>query len=1466
MTSIKKKAIIFAVAFLMVVSSALGLSFATRTSAVAVQDVFTSVGDAVVEYGQVANVKTITHNIEKDIDGNVLEENTEEKEFDIADGRKGIKLTVNNDSKIRFDSNKGIFDLKFKGVSAVGERTITSQPEKYDVDEVNKLDLTTVRFDFVSVTNPDDSFYVRFDQTEEGILRNIISVRAYYRDVVNTYILYSPSSEKNDPYGLTHLTLNGNDYLNQGDILGVKFNPFDMTVSYTNGQSEQLIVDLDDANNMKKNFASYDTVGRIDEYDVTMSAIVTGESATIMLYEFNGASLGGENGESVLENTQGPVMDTRINNVDGVVGYAYDLKLDKINMYDLIDGYTTFNGDVEIIAPNGQVVEHQNGLFTPNVVGLYSVKFTPKDSEQVVGSVYTLSIDVLSEYPESTFELHYEISDKLINGNKVKLPSASLTSYLEGSYSEKINVCASICANGSEIKNVQDTSVDFTVDVSGVSNFTVQYYAVDGLGNKLSSKVFTLNNNGATVNVESVGSVYVIGDYVYAKKTAGTIGHEVISPSGKISSYEKVCVDEIGLWSVNYYYENGGKTYTYAQYFDGVESPANLFVTGRGMTLENNVSTPDYFMHQTTGIQAVATTAYANATYKNAVNVSEYTKEDTLIKFFPTPLVEKSNEVKEITIKISDTQNKENDITVEFFLHPFYSYQSLGVRVFVSDNMIAPDDSYRKYNLSTYLGYSSFHGKIISEKGRVHPNNPVGVTIDYQSKTLYVFNDYEYSSVKLDDPNTIGKGNEWKGFTGGEANVSFIYSSITQTAYSLILAVDNIDLSGDVVNDTTAPGVAVDYDVKYTPKAVVGQKFPTMMAYGVDSIDGKINDVRVSVSRVKDGLNFIVPVKADNSFVPTEAGEYVIVYSVTDRSGNVGTRSISIQAENTLEPLGLDVDLTDIYPSDMVLGQKFSLVPANGIGGSGLVNVKIGVKLNGEDMAIDGVTVEPELVGVYTVVYTLTDYLGQTDTVEHEVSVTRSDKPILSETVIPEAVIAGRAFKIPERTATLYTETGKQAVDVETFIDGEKVNGIYTPAEYDKEKPEEYKDSFNLIYKVGDYQETINIKVLSSKKDKSVPFLASFFNYDENIVAVNDEKALEWQFMKFNVNADSKMFFANALGAYELTLKFMLENERNNIGKINFILQDKVNPSQRVVISTMKNPDETKTTGLISINGGLAVDFGGDYTQDSATDVAIVIEGNKLYDVDGKLITTIEKTATGEEFNGFTSEYAYLTIEFVDVTASSEFNFISINNQTFSVEVDKDRMAPSMVYYTDFVPTGTRGTAYTFADIWFYDVLDDFTSARLTIYSPTSETVYDGEFVRKYTFTPDEYGDYSVEIKFGDSFKDSTRYHIINVADDRKPDMVINGNVPTSANKGDTVKLPEAQVGKDFNLFVYVSDPLGATTIVYKQSEYFGEDESEETFKFYEFKATIAGTYKVTYYAYSDGGIYNIQTYKIKVK
>ncbi len=1464
MTAIKKKAIIFAVAFLMIVSSALGLSFASRTSAVAVQDVFTSVGGATVEYGQVANVKTITHNIKKDVDGNVIEQTTEEKEFDIADGKKGIKLSVNNDSKIRFDSNKGIFDLKFKGVSAVGERTITSQPEKLDDVKVQKLDLTTVRFDFVSANNPEDSFYVRFDQIEEGTLQSKINVRVYYKEVVNTYILYSPSSEKNDPSGLSHVTLNGNDYLNNGDILGIKFNPFDMTISYTNGQTEQLVVDFDDANSMKKNFTSLNTMGRIDEYDVTMSAIVTGESATIMLYEFNGVALDGDSGESVIENNNGPVMDTRINDVDGVVGYAYDLNLSKINMYDVIDGYTVFSGDVEITAPNGQVIEHQNGIFTPSIAGIYSIKFTPKDIEQVVGKAYTMFINVLSEYPESTVETHYEISDGLVNGNKVKLPSASISSSLQGSYDDQIKVYATIRVNDNEI--IKDASTDFIVDVSGANTFTVQYYAIDGLGTKLLSKVYTLNNNGATVNVESINATYVIGDYVYAKNTAGTIGHEIISPSGKISSYEKVRVDEIGLWSVNYYYENGGKTCTYTQYFDGVESPANLFVTGRGMTLENNKSTPDYFMNQTTGIQAVATTPYASATYKNTINVSEYTKEDTLIKFFPTPLVEESNEIKEITVKLSDVENSENDITVEFFLHPFFSYQSLGVRVFVNGEMIARDQSYRKYNLSTYLGYSSFHGKITSEKGRVHPNNPIGVTLDYQSKTLYVFNDYEYSAVKLDDPNTIGKGNEWQGFTGGEAKVSYIYSSITQTAYSLILAIDNIGLTDEFVTDTTAPGVAVDFDANYAPKAEVGKKFPAMSAYGVDSIDGRLNDVKVSVSRVKDGLTFIVPVNADNSFVPTEAGEYVIKYSVTDRSGNVGTRSVSIQAVNALEPLGLDVDLKDIYPSDMLLGQRFSLVPANGKGGSGFVSVKRSVIFNGEELSINGVIVEPEIAGVYTIVYTLTDYLGQTDTVEHNITVTRSDRPIFSETVIPEAVMAGRAFKIPERTAILYTEAGKNTVEVETFIDGVKVDKVYTPTEFNKEKPEEFKDSFNLTYRVGDYEETSNIKVLSTKKDKSVPFIASFFNHDENINAVNSEQAYEWQYMKFNVKADSKMFFANAIGGYEFTLKFMLENKHNNIGKINFILQDKINSTQKVVITTMKNPDATKTTGLVSVNGGLAVDFGGDYTQNSPSGVVLSVRGNNLSDADGKVVATIDKTATGEDFNGFTSEYVYLTIEFVDVTASSEFNFISINNQTFSVEVDKDRMAPSMVYYTDFVPTGTRGTAYTFADIWFYDVLDDYTSAHLTIYSPTSETVYDGDFVRKYTFTPNEYGDYSVEIKFGDSFKETKRYHIINVADDRKPDMVINGNVPTSANNGDTIKLPEAKVGDDFNLFVYVSDPLGRTIIVYKQSEYFGEDESQETFKFYEFKATQKGTYKVTYYAYSDGGIYNIQTYKIKVK
>ena len=1465
MKSVKKRIFWLAIFVAVFAVSVFGLTFSRRTDAVTPEGIFSSVIGAEVEYGKVANVTTITRRIKRDAENQTLSDQTFEETFDVADGRKGVKLTVDNDSKIVFNGNKGIFDLRFKGVSAVGKRTITSKPEAYDTDEVEQVDLTTIRFDFVSASNPADSFYIRFDQTEEGILHNYITVRAYYRDVVNTYILYHPSSNTVDFYTVLNYEISGNDYLNQGKILGIIFNPFDMTVSYANGDNTQLIVDLDDPSSMKKNFATRDIIGRIDEYSVTMTAIVTGENAAVMLYEFNGIDLGGEK-SSPIENAEGPIIDTRINDVNGVAGYSYDLNLSEIRMYDAVDGYTAFNGDVLITDPYGNAVPHNGGVFIPTDAGVYTVLLTPKDGDDNVGESYALTLNVLAEYPVTEFDLHYGISDSLVNAGKVKFPAASISFALQGKYDGKVTVGAKISSGGNLIKDVKDASEDFTVDISGYSAVTVRYYVIDGLNNESVSRSYTVNNNGAAIDAKSVSTVYVIGDYVYANDVAGTVGHEIISPSGNVSSYVKVRVNEIGLWSVNYYYEKDGKTYTYTQYFDGVESPSDLFVTERGMTLENGVATPDYFGHKETGLSAVATVAYASATYKNLINVGKYTKDDTLFKFYPTPIAAGSNEIKQVTVKLSDVQDGANDITVEFFLHPFYEYHSLGVRVLVNGCLIAPEPSFRQYNFTAYLGYSSLHGKIVSEKGRVFPNNPIGLTLDYQTKTLYLFNDYEYCGVKLDDPDTIGKGNEWKGFSGNETRLSYIYSMIGQTAYSLILAVDGIDLSGDLIQDRTAPGIAVDYDEKHVPAAIVGRKFPIMNAYGMDSVDGRINGVKISVSQIKSGLSYIVPVAADKTFTPTEAGDYVITYTAVDRSGNIGQREIKISAFNSLEPLGLETDLDAVYPSSLSLGQGFAIASINGVGGSGKVTVSVCVKFNGEKIHTDGGFVAPEIEGDYTVVYTLTDYLGQTANIERTVNFTRSDDPILSAAFIPEAVMAGKRFDIPERTAVIYTATGKVGADVETYIDGVKVNGGYIPAQYDANNPAAFKGYFDLTYKVGEYEDTTRVKVLSANKDSEIPYLARYFGYGAGVSVITDGE--QENYMPFGVTEDSSMFFANPLGAQELTLKFMLEGAKNGIGKINFVLRDKYNPAEKIVISTMKNPDANKKTGLIAVNGGTAVDFGGNYVQNTAQGIVLSLIGNRLYDVDGKLIATIAETESGEDFFGFTSEYVYLAIEFENVLSVSEFNLISINNQSFNVRAVTDRMAPVMVCFEDFVPTATINKPYTFVDIAFYDVLDSEVAAKLSIIGPSGDTIYSGDFIRAYTFTPAEYGEYNVTVEFKDSViaKWAKNYRIINVADDRVPTITLKGDVPTLATKGSVVKLPEAVVGTDFVLYVYVSDPSGAITVVYKDDGYFGLDENKETYKFYEFTAAVSGTYKITYYAFGSGGNYSILTYRTTVK
>ena len=1381
----------------------------------------------------------------------------------IDNGKTGIKLTSAEAGKkgtVTLTGFQGKFELMYRGYSI-------------DENQEQLLDIDEIRFDFINKVDAFDSFQVRvgdytnmYNSKQYGLMHQV-----WHKEINNVQPLfhYTPglTSQSNLQFMRVFDTSfrNRPDYNGFGNIAGISFDPATMELKYISGAKSYHLVDFNDVEDMKKNFAGSDVVDDMSLFDVVITVYpVEGKKANVMLYELNGESLG----SSTIADTAGPALVNPVNNPSGVVGADYPIDTSAWKMYDLVDGLTSFNGTLTVTNPSGTIIPVTNGKFVPTVKGAHVLNVTPVDSKGNAGEVTYVDFSVLASYPAPEFELAYAISDNVVLGDVAKLPGASFYSPLAGQYDGIIVPGARIYADGVLIKDVADASSTFKVDFGGKSEISVVYYAKDYLGNEKVSDTFVVKSNSADYDIPDMKTTVVVGEYIYADDVAG-LTHEIISPSGKSYTYERVLLNQVGIWTVNYYYGNS----VYSQYIEGVETIQSLWKTKLGLTIANKVEqTESYNRTIKTGAVFSSSTPYSGAEFKNVINVSGYTEANTILEWFTVPKVKGTNEFKQLNVYMKDLNDSSRDITVEFYLPPYYEWNNMAMRVYVGDRMV-------KENF--YLRHTSFYGewRKSGADASQYNNTPVEMGIDYVNKYLFFRNDHEQNGISLVDPALMGVGKEWPGFTNDEMKLSLEFAFITGATSLMIREVDGLSFTKDIVTDTVAPQISVDYDPTNVPKALVGKKFPIMSSYAMDSVDGRLNNVTATVAFLEGGRVYDYPVDSDNSFTPSAAGTYQITYTSTDLSGNTGSRRIDIQAYNTLDALDIDIrnQLSDLYPSEIQLGDKFVVYPANGKGGSGNVTTSVVVKDGNTVVELDDVYAVPtKVTNNLKVVYTLKDYLGQTAEIVVPINVVRSASAVFSNVKLPSAVIVDKDFNIPVPKAYYANESGALSeLPVTVKINGENYTGAtYMPT---------VAGSFTVQYVTAQgSSEVYTIKAIQPvvfDEDGYVAyepgFLAKFFDMSEGLSINSTDDSYDW--MIFNVETDSSMLFLNPQSALKTTVQFTVqhkfvlddkgnityddagnaivdtENTFNYIGKINFTFTNVENPDEKIVLSVHKDNNPAQTAGLVTINGRETVSLPGNFATYSPQGVSIGFDGNKIVGIDNEVITTVNQTYDGAKFNGFTSEKVYVEISFEDVEKASEFRLISFNDsQGFYYNEDADYYAPILIMDREIV-LGTYGELYEMPNMRIEDVLDGSVSSTMTVTSPSGKQIYKGVVEGFKSFTPNEYGTYRIKITCYDSsdnFADiSENVKILNTDN---VDVSIQGVVPEIVNHGDTVAIPALiNLPADATSFIYLITPGGYRIVPDANNE---------------FVANEYGNYKLFYMVRSSSGVINVQSYIIKVK
>ena len=234
------------------------------------------------------------------------------------------------------------------------------------------------------------------------------------------------------------------------------------------------------------------------------------------------------------------------------------------------------------------------------------------------------------------------------------------------------------------------------------------------------------------------------------------------------------------------------------------------------------------------------------------------------------------------------------------------------------------------------------------------------------------------------------------------------------------------------------------------------------------------------------------------------------------------------------------------------------------------------------------------------------------------------------------------------------------------------------------------------------------------------------------------------------------------------------------------------------------------------------------------------------------------------DFNGFESGAVVLQFAITGVVENVSFKLNQVGNQRFVTSyVGKepvnyiDRTAAQLYYeFEMYDHTVDFGDIIDVSAAKAFDVLQGTATVSVTVTTPTYQVLFQDKSVdTSFSFRAEQYGYYRITytVKSGISTDKVDVY--VKVKDHTPPTITVLGTVKGSCKVGNSLSLPKANVvddvSEEIELFVFIVEPSG---------RYINVSQS------YSYTPTVAGKYKVVYYAVD--GDYNIavQVYEIEVK
>lgn len=930
-------------------------------------------------------------------------------------------------------------------------------------------------------------------------------------------------------------------------------------------------------------------------------------------------------------------------------------------------------------------------------------------------------------------------------------------------------------------------------------------------------------------------SSYSLGETLDIADLTVTIGNQsvtmdktVVYPSEKAVSADKVALNEYGEYFVKYSKIINEKYYL-KEYSFKIERTAYAVLGGSAEY--TNVGEYPYIQDKSSEGLKVSLDKKATFTYNNYINLDELDENHLLFSLYVLPQVKGSRDFGVLNIRIIDAFDPDNYILLRVKAYKeidsvngegFSSYLLASVPSAGQKLTSKNGDKLMVEDWGRYTCFS-FSAEPYSAVGTVE-NDTLEVRYDQKEKQLIIPHDLGWDAMSnviadFDDPVYFGD-NIWNGFSSNKVIFSVsIDGLIADSGTFVVNKVANQNLQDYVFSDLE-PDINVDFG-EYTehslPKAEVGRPYSIYQLYAEDDVDGVIA-MNSYVSYEKDGKVFDVSV-ANGAFVPYAAGEYKINYFVKTSTGQLKTKTVCILAE---EPQQLQVTV-DERTDEYKIGHSYIPFDYTVVNAYGKASCKItvtdvgGVSSNWSESFVFTSS------GRHEIEYEFTDRAGRTAVKTFIINVGASDAPVWDENpVIPRYMLGSYfceidgqnsqyAYKINPISAKFYNDDGSvQTKIADVYFDGVKAeNGVIKPVAAVGSSPQVKEICFKVQFNGVEYQsQNYQTTVVSAFKDAAGKTQLNMSQYfvGKGFVNTLDYPETTKKFLEYTAaEEDNYIEFVNPVSLNKASLSFNINPLKVDFDKVRVTFFDSEQPQKYIYADCYY--DQEKQVSYMTVNDNpLQAVLSGSMIADNQSNIEVRYDYEMLKMQGHPLKLT--QYANGEDFDCFPSGKVYIKVQILGATSgSAAIRIMKIDNQIFSSETVRDRVAPTIMFEKTLNNSYVGGETVTISKATVSDVLSPYGSATFSIRLRESgeyvndengKLLQDVSIDKEYTLNPD-IGTYEVVIKVTDGNVSDSYKKVFYVIDCISPTISIKGVVQGEVKAGQTYKLPEFEVADNYS-------------------------------------------------------------------